>query len=49
LSNPPPPIRHPFGRTKALKIVPKGEKVMQFALLIYHSPEEFAMRKNDYL
>jgi hypothetical protein len=21
---------------------------MQFALLIYHSPEEFAMRKNDY-
>jgi len=21
---------------------------MQFALLIYHSPEEFGMRKNDY-
>ena len=21
---------------------------MQFTLLIYHSPEEFAMRKNDY-
>ena len=21
---------------------------MQFALLIYHSPEEFAMRNNDY-
>jgi len=21
---------------------------MQFALMIYHSPEEFAMRKNDY-
>jgi len=21
---------------------------MQFALLIYHSPKEFAMRKNDY-
>ena len=21
---------------------------MQFALLIYHSPEEFAMRENDY-
>ena len=24
------------------------EKPMQFALLIYHSPEEFVMRKNDY-
>src|SRR5258706_3988666 len=22
--------------------------LMQFALMIYHSPEEFAMRKNDY-
>jgi len=21
---------------------------MQFALMIYHTPEEFAMRKNDY-
>src|SRR5712671_2156962 len=26
--------------------VPKGEKVMQFALLIYESPEAFASRKN---
>src|SRR5271155_3726624 len=23
-------------------------KPMQFALMIYHTPEEFAMRKNDY-
>jgi hypothetical protein len=48
LSNGLPPIRHTFRRTKALTIVPKGEKVMQFALLVYHAPEEFAMRKNDY-
>jgi hypothetical protein len=26
--------------------VPKGEKLMQFALLIYESPEAFASRKN---
>ena len=25
--------------------VPEGEKAMQFALLIYHAPEEFSMRK----
>jgi hypothetical protein len=48
LSNGLAPIRHTFRRTNALAIVPKGEKLMQFALLIYHSPEEFAMRKNDY-
>src|SRR5437867_11151606 len=29
-------------------IQPLRRNVMQFALLIYHSPEEFAMRKNDY-
>jgi hypothetical protein len=28
--------------------VPEGEKAMQFVLLIYHSPEEFDLRKNDY-
>jgi hypothetical protein len=27
--------------------VPKGEKVMQFALLIFESPEAFAARNND--
>src|SRR3979490_2413961 len=48
MSNRPPPILHTFRRTKARKIVPKGEKVMQFALLIYHTPEEFALRKNAY-
>jgi hypothetical protein len=26
----------------------KRRKRMQFALMIYHTPEEFAMRKNDY-
>jgi hypothetical protein len=26
----------------------KRRRLMQFALLIYHSPEEFAMRKKDY-
>src|ERR1700688_3874875 len=29
-------------------MVPKGEKTVQFALLIYHLPEEFDMRKGDY-
>jgi hypothetical protein len=48
LSNGLPLIRHTFRRTNALTIVRKGEKLMQFALLIYHSPEEFGMRKNDY-
>src|ERR1700735_3482518 len=48
MSNGPPPIRHTFRRTQALTIVPKGEKAMQFALLIYHSPDEFEMRKDDY-
>jgi hypothetical protein len=42
-----PPIRHTFKRTEALTIVLKGEKVMQFALLIYESPEAFATRNND--
>jgi hypothetical protein len=27
---------------------PQRRKAMQFALLIYHSPEEFAMREKDY-
>jgi hypothetical protein len=26
----------------------KRRTLMQFALLIYHTPEEFAIRKNDY-
>jgi hypothetical protein len=26
----------------------RRRKLMQFALMIYHTPEEFAMRKNDY-
>jgi hypothetical protein len=47
MSNGRPPIRHTFRRTKALKIVPKGEKVMQFALLVYESPEAFAARNTD--
>jgi hypothetical protein len=33
---------------KAAKNGLKRRRLMQFALLIYHSPEEFAMRKNDY-
>jgi hypothetical protein len=36
-----------FRRTKALSMVPKGENLMQFALLIYESPEAFAARKSD--
>jgi hypothetical protein len=37
-----------IGASKADDNSVKGEKLMQFALLIYHSPEEFAMRKNAY-
>ena len=33
---------------KGARNVPKGEKTVQFALLIYHSSEEFAIRNNDY-
>jgi hypothetical protein len=33
---------------KATKNSLKRRRLMQFALLIYHSPEEFAMRNNDY-
>jgi hypothetical protein len=47
LSKWPVPIRHTFKRAKALKIVPVGEKLMQFALLFYESPEAFAARKSD--
>jgi hypothetical protein len=32
---------------KAFRIAPKGEKVMQFALLIYESPEAFTTRNSD--
>jgi hypothetical protein len=41
------PIRHTCRSTKALTIVPKGEKAMQFALLIFESPEAFATRNGD--
>jgi hypothetical protein len=41
------PIRHTFRSTKALKIVHRGENLMQFALLIYESPEAFAARNSD--
>src|SRR5579864_1722409 len=47
LSKWPIPTRHTFKRTKALKIVPIGEILMQFALLIYELPEAFAARKSD--
>src|SRR3984893_12734662 len=47
LSNGPSLIRHTFRRTRALTIVPKGESLMQFALLIYESPEAFAARRSD--
>jgi hypothetical protein len=47
LSNRPPLIRHTYRRTKALTIVPRGENLMQFALLIYESPEAFAARNSD--
>jgi hypothetical protein len=47
LSNGPPPIRHTFRRAKALTIVSKGENLMQFALLVYESPEAFAARNGD--
>jgi hypothetical protein len=36
-----------LGASKALTIVPKGEKLMQFALLVYESPEAFATRNSD--
>jgi hypothetical protein len=39
-------VEHPSvihsGAQKALIIVPKGENQMQFALLVYESPEAFA-------
>jgi hypothetical protein len=47
LSNGLPPIRHTLRRTKAQIIVAKGEKLMQFALLVYESPEAFATRNSD--
>ena len=47
LSKGPILIRHTFKRAKALKIVSQGENLMQFALLIYESPEAFAARKSD--
>jgi hypothetical protein len=34
--------------TKTAENSLKRRMLMQFALLIYHSPEEFAMRNNDY-
>src|SRR5580704_533047 len=37
-----------IGRSQSRRELPQRRKPMQFALLIYHSPEEFAMRKNDY-
>jgi hypothetical protein len=46
LSNRPLLIRHTFKRTEAPANAPK-EIMMQFALLIYESPEAFAKRKND--
>jgi len=36
-----------FKRTRELTIVPKGENLMQFALLVYESPEAFATRSNN--
>jgi hypothetical protein len=47
LSKWPIPTRHTFKRAKALKIVPIGEILMQFALLIYEPPEAFAARKSN--
>jgi hypothetical protein len=47
LSNGARPIRHTFRSAQALPIVPKEEKVMQFALLIFESPEAFAARHGD--
>src|SRR6266567_2153961 len=37
-----------IGAGKSRRELRQRRKLMQFALLIYHSPEEFAMRKNDY-
>jgi hypothetical protein len=36
-----------FRGAKALTMGPKGENPMQFALLVYESPEAFAARKSD--
>jgi hypothetical protein len=47
LSNAPLLIRHTIRRTNALTIVPKGENLMQFALLVYELPEAFAARNSD--
>jgi hypothetical protein len=43
----PIPNRHTFKRVKALRIVPTGETLMQFALPIYEPPEAFTARKSD--
>jgi hypothetical protein len=48
LSNGPHLNRHTGRRRKAERELRRGRKRMQFALMIYHTPEEFAMRKNDY-
>src|SRR5271154_1449464 len=40
-------MRHTFKRAKASRIVRTGEKLMQFALLIYESSEAFATRNSD--
>src|SRR5258708_36236078 len=37
-----------IGAGKAQRELRQRRKPMQFALMIYHTPEEFAMRKNDY-
>ena len=41
------PLVIPLGRESA-ENGNKRRRSMQFALLIYHAPEEFDMRKNDY-
>jgi hypothetical protein len=40
-------IRHIFRGTKGAQYSSQGEKLMQFALLIYESPEGFAARNSD--
>src|SRR5258708_10367714 len=37
-----------IGAGKAQRELRQRRKPVQFALMIYHTPEEFAMRKNDY-
>src|SRR5205807_812131 len=37
-----------IGAGKSQRELRQRRKPMQFALMIYHTPEEFAMRKNDY-